>query len=67
VWSLIELQNGGLISGGGDGSLRIYLMPEAAIHEACMELQVHPMLLSPKTPPEEAARETCLKHEFLKG
>jgi hypothetical protein len=67
VRRLIVLKNGELISGGEDGSLRSYLMPEAAIHEACMELQVHPVLLSPKTPVEEAARETCLKHGFLKG
>jgi hypothetical protein len=66
VWSLIELNNGELISGGFDGSLRSYLMPEAAIHEACMELQVHPVLLSPKTPQEEAARNTCRSHGFTK-
>ena len=67
MWRLIELKNGELISGGLDGSLRSHLMPEAAIREACRELQVHPVLLSPKTPVEEAARETCLKHGFLKG
>lgn len=67
VWSLIELQNGELISGGGDGSLRAFLMPQSAIGEACKELQEHPVLLSPKTPPEQAARQTCLNHGFLKG
>jgi hypothetical protein len=67
VLSLIELKNSELISGGGDGSLRSYLMPEAAIHEACMELQAHHVLLSPKTPPEWAARKTCRSHGFTKG
>jgi WD40 repeat protein len=67
VLSLIELQNGELISGGSNGSLRTFLMPQAAIGEACKELQEHPVLLSPKSPAEQAARETCLKHGFLKG
>jgi hypothetical protein len=58
--SLIELKNGDLISGGNDGSLRSYLLPEAAIREACMELRVHLVLCSPKTPPEQADRQTCL-------
>ena len=66
VWSLIELKNGELIS-GGDGTLRYFLRPQAAIGEACKELQEHPVLRSPKTPVEEVARETCLKHGFLKG
>ncbi len=66
VTSLIKLKNGELISVGG-GSLRTFLMPQAAIGEACKELQDHPVLLSPKTPAEQAARETCLKHGFLKG
>jgi hypothetical protein len=66
VLSLIERKNSELISGGGDGSLRSYLMPEAAIHEACMELQAHHVLLSPKTPPEEAAQKTCRSHGFTK-
>ena len=67
VWSLIELKTGELISGGTDGTLRYFLIPQAAIGEACKELQEHPVLRSPKTPVEEAARQTCLKHGFLKG
>ncbi|WP_094556168.1 TIR domain-containing protein [Synechococcus sp. 1G10] len=67
VWSLIELKNGELFSGGGNGSLRSYLIPEAAIGEACKELHEHPVLLSPKTPPEQAARQTCFNYRFLKG
>jgi hypothetical protein len=67
VSSLIELKNGELISGGNDGSLRTFLMPQSAIGEACKVLQEHPVLLSPKTPVEEAARNTCRSHGFLKG
>ena len=67
VLRLIELRNGELISGGGDGSLRAFLMPQSAIGKACKELQEHPVLLSPKTSPEQAARQTCLNHGFLKG
>jgi hypothetical protein len=66
VERLIALQNSELISGGRDG-LRTFLMPQAAIGEACKELQEHPVLLSPKTPAEEAARNTCRSHGFLKG
>ncbi len=67
VASPIELKNGELISGGLDSSLRYFLMSQAAIGEACKELQEHPVLLSPKPPPEVAARNTCRKHGFLKG
>ena len=63
----IVLKNGEMVSGGEDGSIRRFLMPHIAIREACKELQEHPVLLSPKTPEEQAARETCLKHRFLKG
>jgi WD40 repeat protein len=66
VRSLIELKNGELISAGDDGSLRRWQDGQAVIREACKELQEHPVLLSPKTPPEQAARRTCLNHGFLK-
>jgi WD40 repeat protein len=65
VW-MTGLKNGELISGGEDGTLRRFLQPHIAIREACTKLHAHPVLLSPKTPPEQAARKTCLKHGFLK-
>jgi hypothetical protein len=65
VLSLIELRNGELISGGRDGSLQPFLTPQAAIQEACQELREHPVLLSPKTLPQRAARATCLRHGLL--
>ena len=58
------LKNGEMVSGGEDGSLRRFFMPHVAIREACKELHMHPVLLSPKTPPEQAARKTCLNHGF---
>jgi WD40 repeat protein len=65
VW-MIGLKNGEMVSGGDDGTLRRFLQPHIAIREACKKLHVHPVLLSPKTPPEKAARKTCLNHGFLK-
>jgi len=56
-----------VISGGRDGSLRAFLPPPLAIRAACLELQEHPVLLSPQTPAERAARRTCRKHGYLKG
>jgi WD40 repeat protein len=67
VLSLIQRSNGEVISGGFGGSLRSYLLPDAAIREACMELKVHPVLLSPRTPAEQDARQTCLNHGLLKA
>jgi WD40 repeat protein len=66
VW-MIGMKNGEMVSAGDDGTLRRIFQPHPAIREACKKLHVHPVLLSPKTLPERAARRTCLIHGFLKG
>jgi hypothetical protein len=59
VWSLIELKNGELISGGLDGSLRRWGDSMAMIEGACRQLREHPALLNPQTPAETAASAKC--------
>lgn len=62
VYSLIQLKNGDLISGGADGTLRRWMSPVQSIQAACRELAHHPVLTSPQSPPEYAARDTCQRY-----
>ena len=66
VWNLVRLRNGALISGGSDGSLRLFLMPSQAIREARQEIKGHAVLLTPQTPVERAARRTRHTYGALK-
>jgi hypothetical protein len=67
VWSLIALRNGEVVAGGRKGRLRGFLMPPAAIRAACQELSGHPVLMTPQTPVERAARRTCRRYGSLPG
>jgi hypothetical protein len=60
VWSLIELKNGELISGGGDGSLRRFSLPAVA-KAACRELDLANDPATIETAAGRAALETCKK------
>jgi len=66
VLSLVELKNGELISGGGDGSLRRWHDGKAVVKAACEELREHPALRDPQTAAAEQARETCRSRGLLK-
>ena len=66
VWSLVELKNGELISGGEDGSLRRWLDFKIVIKAACEELREHPALRDPKTAAEKEASATCRSRGYLK-
>ena len=66
VWSLIELQNGELISSGSDGSLRHWGESKTVIAMACRQLREHPALLDPQTTEETAASATCRNRGYLK-
>ena len=59
------LQNGELISGGDDGSLRRW-GSKTVIAAACRQLREHPALLDPQTTAETAASATCRSRGYLK-
>ena len=62
VYSLIQMKNGDVISGGADGTLRRWMSPVQAIQAGCRELARHPVLAFPQTPPEHAAQNICSQY-----
>jgi WD40 repeat protein len=66
VLKLVALPNGELGSSGEDGSVKRWSV-EAVAKRGCLDLQDHPVLRNPQTPPRRAARETCRRLGVLQG
>jgi WD40 repeat protein len=59
ILNLVELKNGQLVSASDDGTFKIFLLPEMVTRAACLQLEHHPALRTPRTPAEKEASRTC--------